>query len=132
MFIGPVQGEQKEALYANAYLTVLPSHAESFGNVVMESLAQGTPVVASTNAPWQVLETERAGSWVSNAPKPLREAIEKYLLMPPDTYTGYRDRASSLAQRCFDIAENTGEWERLYQAAIGGNNQAKEVITAGS
>ena len=56
-FLGPVYGEQKEQLYANARLLILPSHSENFGNVVIESLAQGTPVVASTNTPWQVLET---------------------------------------------------------------------------
>ena len=57
-FIGVVQGKEKEQLYADARVLILPSHAENFGNVVIESLAQGTPVVASTNTPWQVLEEE--------------------------------------------------------------------------
>ncbi|QDK82605.1 glycosyltransferase [Spirosoma sp. KCTC 42546] len=113
-FIGQVQGHPKECLYANAWLTILPSHSENFGNVVIESLAQGTPVVASIHTPWQLLERERTGSWVSNEPDTLREAIETYLRMPLHEYTGYRERAIRLAQQQFSIATTTEEWNRLY------------------
>lgn len=128
-FVGAVRGAWKEILYANARLTVLPSHAESFGNVVVESLAQGTPVVASTNTPWQMLETERAGSWVANDPESLREAIEKFVLMPPDTYLPYRQRAYKLAHRQFDVYEHIGEWEQLYREAVQPGNHTKDVVT---
>jgi glycosyltransferase involved in cell wall biosynthesis len=113
-FIGHVQGEQKEHLYANARLTILPSHSESFGNVVIESLAQGTPVVASTNTPWKLLEIERTGSWVSNEPDKLREAIDMYVSMPTREYMGYRERAVDLARQQFSIGETSWEWDRFY------------------
>ncbi len=129
-FVGAVQGAWKETLYANARLTVLPSHAESFGNVVIESLAQGTPVVASTHTPWQLLETERVGSWVANDPESLREAIEPFLLMPPGTYQPYRQRAYTLAHRQFDVHEHVGEWEHLYREALQRSNQPNAVAIA--
>ena len=128
-FVGAVQDLWKETLYANALLTILPSHAESFGNVVVESLAQGTPVIASTNTPWQILETERAGSWVANDPESLRTAIEKFLLMPPDTYQPYRQRAYALAHRQFDVYEHVGGWEQLYEETLTRNNHAKDIVT---
>lgn len=124
-FVGQVQGEQKECLYANAWLTILPSHSENFGNVVIESLAQGTPVVASTHTPWQLLELERAGSWVSNEPDKLREAIETYLRMLPHEYTGYRERAIELARRQFSMAATTGDWDQFYGQLLHGRKQAK-------
>ncbi|MVM29260.1 glycosyltransferase [Spirosoma sp. HMF4905] len=117
-FIGHVQDEAKEHLYANARLTILPSHSESFGNVVIESLAQGTPVVASTNTPWQLLETERVGSWVSNEPVKLQEAIDRYLTMPINEYVGYRERAVELARQRFSIAGNNGEWDQFYEQIL--------------
>lgn len=114
IFIGAVQGGRKEQLYANALVTVLPSHSENFGNVVIESLAQGTPVIASTGTPWQRLETEGAGSWVDNNPNVLRQAVETYLTMPAETYQLYRQRAAKLARQ-FDVFVNVGRWEQFYE-----------------
>ncbi|GAB3894493.1 glycosyltransferase [Spirosoma agri] len=116
-FVGTIQGDQKEQLYADAYLTILPSHAENFGNVVIESLAQGTPVVASTGTPWQLLESERAGHWVANKPAELRRIIDLYLQMPAEAYQLYRQRAARLARRTFDVHANVGQWEQLYRDA---------------
>jgi glycosyltransferase involved in cell wall biosynthesis len=47
LFTGMVGGEQRVALLAEAALFVLPSYQENFGNVVIESLAAGTPVIVS-------------------------------------------------------------------------------------
>lgn len=115
-FVGAVQGERKEQLYANALVTVLPSHSENFGNVVIESLAQGTPVIASTGTAWQRLETEGAGSWVSNDLAALRQAVETYLTMPAGIYQVYRQRAATLARQ-FDVFANVGQWEQFYEDA---------------
>ena len=130
-FVGSVQGERKQQLYANARLTILPSHSENFGNVVIESLAQGTPVVASTNTPWQLLETEQVGSWVSNEPDTLRQAIETYITMPADTYRGYRHRAVKVVQQQFNIMANIGEWERFYERVLHGSVNEAEMVKAG-
>lgn len=117
-FIGSVNGQAKEQLYAGALVTILPSHTENFGNVVIESLVQGTPVIASTGTPWQLLETERAGSWVSNDPDSLRRAIETYLTMPADEYQAYRKRAAELARREYDIMANVALWEQFYEQVL--------------
>lgn len=116
-FVGSVQGQPKEQLYADACLLVLPSHSENFGNVVIESLAQGTPVIASDNTPWQVLEEQGAGRWVSNEPTLLRQAIEPFLTMPPDQYERYRKQATCLFRRDYDSAINPHVWADFYQAA---------------
>ncbi|GAB4021425.1 glycosyltransferase [Spirosoma koreense] len=118
IFRGAVHGLHKEQLYANARVTILPSHAENFGNVVIESLAQGTPVVASTGTPWQRLETEGVGSWVSNDPAVLRQTIDTYLTMPIDTYRAYRKRAVALVYRDYDIAKNVPLWTQFYEKVL--------------
>ena len=118
LFVGPVQGQLKEQLYADARLLVLPSHSENFGNVVIESLAQGTPVIASDNTPWQVLEQEGAGRWVPNEPTSLRQAIEPFLTMPPDLYEHYRERALYLVRRDYDSAVNPSVWADFYRTSL--------------
>ena len=47
VFVGPVHGDDKAALLQRALLLVLPSYSENFGNVVLESMAAGRPVVVT-------------------------------------------------------------------------------------
>lgn len=118
LFVGGVEGARKEILYAQARVTILPSHSENFGNVVMESLAQGTPVIASTGTPWQLLETEQVGSWVANDPETLGKAIDTYLTMPDNQYRTCRKRAQALARQRFDVMANVAQWQQLYTGQI--------------
>ena len=64
--IGALENQKKIDFLANADLFVLPSHNENFGNVYVESLAAGTPIVASLNTPWQKVEDYNCGKWVAN------------------------------------------------------------------
>jgi glycosyltransferase involved in cell wall biosynthesis len=45
--VGPLTGRALADRYANADLLVLPSHGETYGMVVTEALARGTPVLVS-------------------------------------------------------------------------------------
>jgi glycosyltransferase involved in cell wall biosynthesis len=78
--VGEVLGERRTNFLSAARLLVLPSHdTENFGNVVIEALACGTPVVASRHAPWPALEVHSCGRWVENEPHVLADAIAPYL-----------------------------------------------------
>jgi glycosyltransferase involved in cell wall biosynthesis len=75
-FLGPVSGEVKRSAFLSSDICVVPSFSENFGMVIAESLAHGTPVVASTGTPWQVVQTANIGRWVPNDPVALANAIE--------------------------------------------------------
>lgn len=73
--LGPVGDDGKWPLLASADLFVLPSVTESFGVVVAEALASGTPVIATRGTPWRELEEARCGWWVNATEEGLAEAL---------------------------------------------------------
>lgn len=117
-FVGPVNGEEKQKIYARATCLCLPSFTENFGNVVVESLAQATPVIASTGTPWSILETYQAGYWCDNTSEELAERIDKILALSADEYQRMRDQAYKLARDQFDIENNVHHWIQVYEQLI--------------
>ncbi|WP_339386217.1 glycosyltransferase [Vibrio caribbeanicus] len=77
--IGSIAGQDKIDFLANADLFALPSHNENFGNVYIESLAAGTPIVASVNTPWAEVESAGCGKWVPNQVEDTSNAILEIL-----------------------------------------------------
>jgi glycosyltransferase involved in cell wall biosynthesis len=80
--VGHVIGDVKERLFSNADILVLPSYTENFGMVVVEALAHGVPVIASTGTPWSRLDEMGCGLWVPNNPKSLATAIQRMDRLP--------------------------------------------------
>jgi glycosyltransferase involved in cell wall biosynthesis len=111
-FNGPVFGAAKQALMADADLFVLPSHSESFGMVVAEALALGTPVLTTTAVPWPALEARgcgwRAPPTVDGLVAALREACAA------DAATLRRMGAAGRAL----VSETLG-WDRIAAQFIG-------------
>ncbi len=78
-FTGPLYDEQKRDFLVNADLFVLPSHTENFGIVYAESLAAGTPIVASKKTPWSEVEESDCGKWVNNSANETTQAMVEML-----------------------------------------------------
>jgi glycosyltransferase involved in cell wall biosynthesis len=78
-FIGELSGKDKIDFLANGDLFVLPSHNENFGNVYAESLAVGTPVIASRQTPWEEVETYGCGRWINNTVEEVAIAMQSML-----------------------------------------------------
>jgi glycosyltransferase involved in cell wall biosynthesis len=120
-YLGPVHGRAKSELLASANVLVLPSHGtENFGQVVLEALAHGTPVIASKHTPWGVLEASGAGRWVSNEPSELAEALASMLGAP--------ERAQARSRAALELARRYA-WKGLasdllarYEEAVWGGS----------
>lgn len=108
-FVGNVYGRDKYQLFANAHFSCLMSHSENFGNVVIEALCQGTPVIASTGTPWQILNEKNAGFWIENSPESISICIDKILSLSETDYSDMRKNALELANT-FDVSKNIGKW----------------------
>lgn len=115
-FVGPVNGKEKFKTYADAYAMFLVSHSENFGNVVIESLSQGTPVVASKGTPWERLEEYDAGFWIENSPECIAKCVDKLLSLSENEYELLRRGAVKFGET-FDINKNIDKWIKVLQNA---------------
>ena len=108
-FLGLVTGKDKDVLYAGAKCLFLISKSENFGNVIVESLVQGTPIVASKGTPWQILEKEGAGCWINATPLEISESINRLLEASDSEYNAMRESAFRLSKE-FDVYSNIEKW----------------------
>lgn len=114
IFLGDVEGEEKYKLYANAYFSILVSHSENFGNVVIEALSQGTPVIASKGTPWKQLAEKKAGFWIDNDENSIACCIDVALKMGNEEYQRTRSNAYEFSKE-FDIYTNIDNWIKVIQ-----------------
>lgn len=65
VFHGLVSGADKTKALTDCDVFCLPTYSENFGIVVAEALGHATPVVTTVNAPWEGLEAQGCGHWIS-------------------------------------------------------------------
>ena len=111
----PVFGEAKIKVYQESALFCLPSFSENFGMVIAEAMSCGTPVITTTNCPWEILNETDTG-WcvdlsVDNLERALREAME----MDANALYDMGQRASKLIYDNFDYRSVTRKTLRLYE-----------------
>ena len=105
-FLGPVDGEAKEELLAHATLFALASMSENFGNVVLEAMANETPVVLTAEV-GLAEEVRRAGAGivVQAQPRELASAINALLRDP--------EERRAMGQRGRRLVETRFAWPRI-------------------
>jgi len=118
VFAGPVYGEQKNALLRCATLLVLPSYSESFGIVVLESLAMGRPVAVTAEvglAP--IVKTAGVGAVIPSDPAAMGDAIAE-LLRDTTRLDDMGERGRILVKSRYSWDTVAGEMEAAYAQAI--------------
>lgn len=117
-FTGPVSGPDKSALLRRADMLVLPSYSENFGNVVLEAMAAGRPVIVTPEVgAADVVRASGAGMVVDGDAHSLGAAIASLSASP--------SRRDEMGARGRAVAERELSWdsvamrmESLYQRLV--------------
>lgn len=76
---GPLHGEERAALLADADAMVICSDSESFGMSVVEGLAASVPVVVTRTCPWAEVEMAGCGFWVDQTAAAIAASLARLL-----------------------------------------------------
>jgi glycosyltransferase involved in cell wall biosynthesis len=124
-FIGPVYGDDKAALLQNASLLVLPSYSENFGNVVLEAMAVGCPVVVTPEVGIaDLVQTSGAGLVVNGDPETLGKGLQ-HMVSNPQELKEMGERGRQAVEEHFQWILVGGQMVEIYNGTITralGNN----------
>src|SRR5262249_45038271 len=122
-FAGKKLPNEVAALMQESALLVLPSRIESFGMVLVEALACGTPVVSTRCGGPEEIVTEEVGALAApDNPEALAEAID-VVLSRAGNYSPGRLRGYALSN--FGIESVGSRLARIYKDAIRPDPQRK-------
>ena len=121
-FVGRVEQNQLPPYYSAADALVVPSYYESFGLVGLESLACGTPVVATrVGAMEDIIEEGKTGHVVADlTPRGLADSIEKIISNPAGSkLTTHAIRGSVLKYGWSNVAAAVlNEYEKVLRNSL--------------
>ena len=80
IFTGPIYGAAKAEIYRKAAVFVLPSYSENFGNVVLEAMLEGCPVVVTPEVGAANIVRQSGGGVIAEGdPESLAAAMRRLL-----------------------------------------------------
>jgi len=119
-FLGLIKQEKLPLYYGAADVCVIPSYYESFGLVALESLACGTPVVATRVGGFEEVIRQGETGYVvpDNSPHRLAQKVELLLSKPEVTTESIDLMRTSVAD--FDWAKIADKMVREYRGVLSG------------
>lgn len=113
-FPGLKLGREKLDLISKAQALVLPSHSENFGVVVVEALALGVPVIASSGTPWRILNDRECGWWYGEDGLTLSDSLQSLFCETAYELCLRGERGKFLIDECFLWDRIVDQFEDMY------------------
>jgi starch synthase len=107
-------------LLQHAAVVVLPSLSETFGLVILEAWAAGTPVITTPTSGAKEFVVHRENGWVFELDNPggFMECVDN-ALFHPDQARQMTKPCQERVERDFDCAVLAGRLKHLYEELIG-------------
>ncbi len=118
-FLGQLRTEEVVSHYQGSTLCVFPSLEEPFGNVCIEAMACGKPVVATSNTGFAEIITSGMDGFLLKPydVKGLADAILK-LLLDKSLRTQLGEEARRTIERRFTLSQITSQWLGLLENLV--------------
>ena len=123
----PIFGEAKIKVYQESALFCLPSYSENFGLVIAEAMSCGTPVITTTNCPWEILNETYTGWCIDLSVGNLEHALREAMGMDANALYDMGQKASKLIYENFDNRSITRKTMRLYEWLLNGGEKPEFV-----
>jgi glycosyltransferase involved in cell wall biosynthesis len=118
-FVGQADAEQKVRLFVQAACAVLPSINENFGNVVLEAMAHGCPVVVSPGVGSRsVVEASGGGLVASGSDAQSLQVALAALLENPEGAEEMGRRGAEFVRRHYSWAAIAAQMVSMYREVL--------------
>lgn len=121
-FLGPVFGEDKAQLLAEARFVVLPSLSEGLPMAVLEAWAAGRPTLMTRDCNLPQGFAAGAALECGHSPQELARAIEQALALGEPEWEAMAAAARGLAEGPFAAQTIAAQWAKAYASAIEGTD----------
>lgn len=131
IFVGYRYGEELARLYASSDLFVFPSLSETFGNVILEAMASGLPVVSfDVQGPGDIIDDGRTGIFAENISAAALSAAMRELFDDKERRRelGRNARVYAMTQTWQNIL---ADLRRKYVFLLGKNHSPSSEICGG-
>lgn len=113
-FVGMQQGAARAAILAAADLFVLPSFSEGFSMATLEAMGAGVPVIVSRQCYFPEITKEGCGWIIEPETIALREALQKFLTVPPAERRIMGERGQRLVSTRYGWGEIASQFARVF------------------
>ena len=125
VFAGPVYGRAKAELYRGATVLALASYSENFGNVVLEAMVQGCPVVVTPEVGAAAIVEELGGGLVAKGdPRSFGGALQK-LIADPSLRASMGNRAREGVRGRYSWDAIAGRMLEVYRTTVAAKKGAR-------
>ena len=126
-FVGPAYGTGKLALLRQAAALVAPSYSENFGNVVLEAMAAGCPVVVTPEmGVADIVRESGAGVVVNGDPASLAAGIA-HLLSEPESLRNMSARGKAMVAQRYGWETVAQQMEDVYRECVTDRRQNEKA-----
>ena len=123
----PMFGSAKTKIYHESAIFCLPSYSENFGMTIAEAMSCGTPVITTTNCPWEILNESKIGWCVDQSVDNIERALREAMTMTPTDLYEMGQQASKLISENYDYRVVTRNTLRLYKWLLNSGEKPEFV-----
>jgi glycosyltransferase involved in cell wall biosynthesis len=122
-YCGTIAATDVLATLLNYHVLLLPTQGENFGQIILETLCVGRPVLISNQTPWNSIVDESAGwAFPLEQPHAFIATLQKLVNMPQDEFSIIAQNAADYARQYIQQSSRVDEMQRMFHTVLATAN----------